>query len=96
MGIKQPARRRAKAKQNSIVIFTVGHSTRPIEEFEDLLLAHGVKQLVVIRNDVPILGWNCHTVLMVRDPRPWFRLQVEFPGWQVVRISARITPTTSD
>ena len=48
-GIKQPARRRAKAKQNSIVIFTVGHSTRAIEEFEDLLLAHGVKQLVDIR-----------------------------------------------
>src|SRR5665213_2644519 len=47
--IKQPARRRDKAKQNSIVIFTVGHSTRPIEEFEDLLIAHGVKQLVDIR-----------------------------------------------
>src|SRR5665213_3083935 len=48
-GIKQPARRRAKAKQSSIVIFTVGHSTRPIEEFEALLLAHGVKQLVDVR-----------------------------------------------
>jgi uncharacterized protein (DUF488 family) len=48
-GIKQPARRRAKTKQSSIVIFTVGHSTRPIEEFEDLLLAHGVKQLVDVR-----------------------------------------------
>ncbi|MGB6689091.1 MAG: DUF488 domain-containing protein [Terracidiphilus sp.] len=47
--IKQPARRRAKAKQNSLVIFTVGHSTRPLEEFEGLLLAHGVKQLVDIR-----------------------------------------------
>jgi len=47
--IKQPARRRAKAKQSPVVIFTVGHSTRPIEEFEDLLLAHGVKQLVDIR-----------------------------------------------
>src|ERR1035441_6287942 len=48
-GIKQPARRRTKAKQSSIVIFTLGHSTRPIEEFEDLLLAHGVKQLVDVR-----------------------------------------------
>jgi uncharacterized protein (DUF488 family) len=48
-GIKQPARGGAKAKQSSIVIFTVGHSTRPIEEFEDLLLAHGVKQLVDVR-----------------------------------------------
>ena len=47
--IKQPARRRAKAKQSPVVIFTVGHSTRPIEEFEDLLLAHGVKQLVDVR-----------------------------------------------
>ena len=48
-GIKQSARRRAKTKQSPVVIFTVGHSTRPIEEFEDLLLAHGVKQLVDIR-----------------------------------------------
>ena len=48
-GIKQSARRRAKAKQSPVVIFTVGHSTRPIEEFEALLLAHGVKQLVDVR-----------------------------------------------
>jgi len=48
-GIKKPARRRAKAKQSSIMIFTVGHSTRSIEEFEDLLLAHGVEQLVDVR-----------------------------------------------
>jgi uncharacterized protein (DUF488 family) len=30
-------------------IFTVGHSTHPIEEFVDLLGAHGVSQLVDIR-----------------------------------------------
>ena len=48
-GIKQPAKRRATAKQSPAVIFTVGHSTRPIKEFEALLLAHGVNQLVDIR-----------------------------------------------
>ena len=31
------------------VIFTVGHSTRPIEEFLHLLKAHGVKRLVDVR-----------------------------------------------
>ncbi len=30
-------------------IFTIGHSTRPIAEFVDLLQAHGVKQLIDIR-----------------------------------------------
>lgn len=30
-------------------IFTIGHSTRPIEEFVRLLEAHGVKQLIDIR-----------------------------------------------
>jgi uncharacterized protein (DUF488 family) len=30
-------------------IFTVGHSTHPIEEFVDLLKAHGVEQLVDVR-----------------------------------------------
>jgi hypothetical protein len=39
-GIKQSARRRAKTKQSPVVI---------IEEFEALLLAHGVKQLVDVR-----------------------------------------------
>jgi len=31
-------------------IFTVGHSTRPIDEFVDLLNAHGVKEIVDIRS----------------------------------------------
>jgi uncharacterized protein (DUF488 family) len=31
------------------LIFTVGHSTRPIEEFLGLLSAHGVRQLVDVR-----------------------------------------------
>lgn len=30
-------------------MLTVGHSTRPIEEFLDMLLAHGVTQLVDVR-----------------------------------------------
>ena len=30
-------------------IFTIGHSTRPIEEFVQLLQAHGVEQLIDIR-----------------------------------------------
>ena len=30
-------------------IFTIGHSTRPIEEFVDLLQANGVEQLIDIR-----------------------------------------------
>ena len=31
-------------------IFTVGHSTRPIDEFLELLRAHGVKEIVDIRS----------------------------------------------
>jgi len=32
-----------------LIIFTVGHSTRPIEEFIRLLKAHGVKRVVDVR-----------------------------------------------
>ncbi len=35
--------------ENGMVIFTIGHSTRPIEELIGLLLAHGVKRLVDVR-----------------------------------------------
>ena len=49
MSIKDSTKRRVKSRESQIVILTVGHSTRPIEEFEDLLLAHGVKQLVDVR-----------------------------------------------
>jgi uncharacterized protein (DUF488 family) len=31
------------------VVFTIGHSTRPIEEFVRMLRAHGVKRLVDVR-----------------------------------------------
>jgi uncharacterized protein (DUF488 family) len=38
-------------------IFTIGHSTRPIEEFIDMLKAHGVNRLIDIRT-VPRSGHN--------------------------------------
>lgn len=31
------------------VVYTVGHSTRPVDQFLDLLLAYGVEQLVDVR-----------------------------------------------
>jgi len=34
----------------SLVIHTIGHSTRPLDEFIELLTAHGVGQLVDIRS----------------------------------------------
>ena len=33
----------------TVVIFTIGHSTRPIEEFIRLLKAHGVQRLIDVR-----------------------------------------------
>lgn len=38
-------------------IFTVGHSTRPIDEFMELLHAHGVKGIVDIRS-IPMSRYN--------------------------------------
>ncbi len=32
------------------VIFTIGHSTHPIDEFVQLLLAHGVKEVIDVRS----------------------------------------------
>ncbi|HWF38869.1 MAG TPA: DUF488 domain-containing protein [Candidatus Acidoferrales bacterium] len=37
------------SRTKPLTIFTVGHSTRPIEEFIELLRANGVKQLIDIR-----------------------------------------------
>ncbi len=34
---------------SDVVILTIGHSTRPLEEFIGLLLAHGVERLVDVR-----------------------------------------------
>jgi uncharacterized protein (DUF488 family) len=35
--------------ENEVVIFTIGHSTLPIDEFIGLLLTHGVSRLVDVR-----------------------------------------------
>jgi uncharacterized protein (DUF488 family) len=37
------------AKKDDLLVFTIGHSTRPIEEFISLLQAHGVTRLVDVR-----------------------------------------------
>jgi len=39
----------AKAKNDGLLILTIGHSTRPIDEFLALLQAHGVTRLVDVR-----------------------------------------------
>jgi uncharacterized protein (DUF488 family) len=46
---KHLAAKTAAAADKSFRIFTIGHSIRPIEEFVDLLQAHGVRQVVDIR-----------------------------------------------
>jgi uncharacterized protein (DUF488 family) len=40
---------RKTAKEEKQTIFTIGHSTRPFEEFLELLRAHGVQRLIDIR-----------------------------------------------
>lgn len=40
---------RSRQKKNPLTVFTIGHSTRPIAEFLDLLRAHGIRQLLDIR-----------------------------------------------
>ena len=39
------------------VIFTVGHSTRSLDEFMELLRAHGVKEIVDVRS-IPMSRYN--------------------------------------
>jgi uncharacterized protein (DUF488 family) len=46
--MKERSRRMRRARKD-LSIFTIGHSTRPIAEFVDLLQAHGVGQLIDIR-----------------------------------------------
>ena len=41
----------------SPILWTIGHSTRPIEEFVSLLKAHGIQQLVDVRT-VPRSRYN--------------------------------------
>ncbi len=40
---------KAHEKGEPLVIFTVGHSTRPLDEFIEVLLSNGVEQLIDIR-----------------------------------------------
>ena len=39
----------SRNKENPLTVFTIGHSTRPIDEFLDLLRAHAIRQLLDIR-----------------------------------------------
>jgi uncharacterized protein (DUF488 family) len=39
----------SRRRQSPLTLFTIGHSTRPIDEFFDLLRAHGIRQLLDIR-----------------------------------------------
>jgi uncharacterized protein (DUF488 family) len=45
------------ARKSPLTIFTIGHSTRPIAEFIELLQSNGVEQLVDIRT-IPKSGHN--------------------------------------
>jgi uncharacterized protein (DUF488 family) len=38
-----------RRSENPLIVFTIGHSTRPIGEFVDLLRAHAIRQLIDIR-----------------------------------------------
>lgn len=38
-----------RRKSTDFVVFTIGHSTRPVSQFIEILQAHGVKQLIDIR-----------------------------------------------
>jgi uncharacterized protein (DUF488 family) len=42
-------RMRVPAKKKELAIFTIGHSTRPLDEFIEFLRANGVKRLIDIR-----------------------------------------------
>jgi uncharacterized protein DUF488 len=63
-----PVERRAKQFDQSLIVFTVGHSTRTLQEFVALLLAHGVNQLI----DVRTIPRSRHNPQFNRDalPRP--------------------------
>ncbi|HYL68666.1 MAG TPA: DUF488 domain-containing protein [Candidatus Limnocylindria bacterium] len=45
----ETTRMRAHTKKKSLTIFTIGHSTRPLDEFIELLRANGVKRVIDIR-----------------------------------------------
>lgn len=50
--IRPPAsavRRRSRQSTGQLTVFTIGHSTRDLGDFIDLLQSHGIKQLVDVR-----------------------------------------------
>jgi hypothetical protein len=65
-----PVEQRAKQPDQSLIVLTVGHSTRELKEFVALLLAHGVKQLI----DVRTIPRSRHNPQFNRDRLP-HRLQ---------------------
>ena len=42
-------KKKSKPKDRQLTVWTVGHSTRPVEEFIELLRAHDIEQLVDVR-----------------------------------------------
>ena len=48
---------KAQPESDRLTVFTIGHSTRPIDEFIGLLRANRVKQLIDIRT-IPKSRWN--------------------------------------
>lgn len=53
---RRPRVTRSKARKSPLVL-TIGHSTRPVQEFVELLQAHAVKKLVDVRT-VPRSRYN--------------------------------------
>jgi len=53
------AEQRAKQHDQSLIVLTVGHSTRELKEFVTLLFAHGIKQLIDVRT-IPRSRHNPH------------------------------------
>jgi uncharacterized protein (DUF488 family) len=45
-----PEPMRTRDKNKKFEIFTVGHSTRPIQEFIETLMSHGVKRVIDVRS----------------------------------------------
>src|SRR4051812_874731 len=48
-GNRSPNGRRRSADRGPAVVFTIGHSTRPIDAFVRLLKAHGIQRVIDVR-----------------------------------------------
>ena len=73
-----------------VVVYTIGHSTRPIDDFIDLLRAHGVRRVI----DVRTIPRSRHNPQFNRDqlPRALRRARVHYrhmPGLGGLRRSRR-------